>query len=82
MYQSNVSSLHKFKLQEELAKEIESKNFPRYSEDWGGCHGHSGQRTEGRLGGATKNGGRGQGWIGVGRRRAKQSMGASEISGE
>ena len=67
MYQSKVSSLHKFKLQEELAKEIESKNFPRYSEDWGGCHGHSGQRTtEGRLGGATKNGGRGQGWIGVG----------------
>ena len=27
--------------------EMESTNFARYSEDWGGCHGHSGQRRRG-----------------------------------
>ena len=70
MYQSNVSSLHKFKLQEEVSEKNRDgeHKFPKIQRDhWGGCHGHSGQRTtEGRLGGATKNGGRGQGWIGVG----------------
>ena len=70
MYQSNISSLHKFKLQEEVSEKNRDgeHKFPKIQRDhWGGCHGHSGQRTtEGRLGGATKNGGRGQGWIGVG----------------